>query len=81
MSGGTQPTSEENVDSDDPVPSAPPLYPLLPANTPTGEPVDDELTPINTPTSSPMMLRSRSDFNMQRVRTCVCVHVVYIEGM
>ena len=36
MSGGTQPTSEENVDSDDPVPSAPPLYPLLPADTPTG---------------------------------------------
>ena len=73
MSTETPPTtttgSEE--DTDDPLPSAPPLYPVLPAGTPPAsgvEPVDEEQTPVNTPTSSPLVTRSRSDFNMQRVR-------------
>ena len=71
MSTETQPTttSEEQVDSDDPVPSAPPLCPLLQAGTPplTVEPMDEEQTPTNIPSSSSLVLRSHSDFNMQRV--------------
>jgi hypothetical protein len=65
------PTTGSEEDTDDPVPSAPPLYPVLPAGTPPSsalEPVDEEQTPINTPTSSPVVKRSQSDFNMQRVK-------------
>ena len=76
MSTETQPTttSEEQVDSDNPIPSAPPLYPVLPAGTPPlpMEPMDEEQTPTNIPSSSPLVLRSHSDFNMQRVCICTC---------
>ena len=75
LSSSPQPTSEGTSESDDPVPNAPPLYPVLPAGsseTPTHDKLDDEQTPTNTPNSSPMIYRSRSDFNMQRVRLCSC---------
>ena len=82
----TPPTTTSEEDTDDPVPSAPPLYPVLPTGTPpvsVMEPVDEEQTPVNTPTSSPMVKRSQSDFNMQRVRgphDCVdvCINSVFI---
>lgn len=77
MSTETRPATTSEEDTDDPLPSAPPLYPVLPAGTPppVGEPVDEEQTPTNTPISSPMVTRSRSDFNMQRVRTTCVVHL------
>ena len=65
------PTTASEEDTDDPLPSAPPLYPVLPAGTPplsAMEPINEEQTPVTTPTSSPMVKRSQSDFNMQRVR-------------
>ena len=75
----TPPTTASEEDTDDPFPSAPPLYPILPAGTPplsVMEPIDEEQTPVSTPTSSPMVKRSQSDFNMQRVRGLhVCVDI------
>ena len=73
LSPQTKEASEEALELSDHTPSAPPmspqLYPVLPADSAEVTPVKPMDSPaVTTPINSPaMMVKSRSDFNMQRV--------------
>ena len=69
LSESPQLFDEPTNEPDDPVPSAPPpLYPVLAGDTPDGPASPSQVDTDHTPTASPMVYRSQSDFNMQRVR-------------
>ena len=71
LSESPQLFDEPTNEPDDPVPSAPPpLYPVLAGDTPDGPASPSQVDTDHTPTASPMVYRSQSDFNMQRVREC-----------